>query len=155
MPRGVYDRSKSKAQRAAEKKTAAPAKTKTAAAPAKRKYTKRADKTATKVNTEKVATLGAQNWFGLSEARQNIAVLTECARLFSDIPEIKTEVAANVALLTRLREEAFPTASEAEETVEVEEPAPVKASSNGVAQGIIPLPPAPAPLPVPPAPTQS
>ncbi len=150
MPRGIYDRSKSKEQRAAEK---APAKkSKAAAAPQKRKYTKRAtaNVSAEKMSAPKAAMSADMSFAMISEVRQNLAVLAQLGDKFQDTPSLQSEVSAHVELLGKLREKTFAIEeasndTTAVETEEVEEAAPVAAAPNGTAayQGTVPLPPPP------------
>lgn len=167
MPRGVYDRTKTKEQRSAEKNHGAhghgkkSAKTATAAAPQKRKYTRRAT---ANVNTgaepkayAKHISTPDDSFALMTEVRQNLAVLSQLGDKFSDIPALHTEIASHVDLLGKLREKAFTTddnssgvgevsysANETEEE-DHQEAAPVAAApvANGAGsyQGNVPLPP--------------
>lgn len=162
MPRGVYDRTKSKEQRAAEKKAAEKKGVKAAGAP-KRKYTRRAVSAAdvTKMSTK--ASGPDTVFYVLGEARCNIASLMLVAEKFSDLPSVKAEVDAHVVLLGQLREKllSIDTSTASDEAHEEEEetaPAPQAAAiPNGVsavtaAQTSVPLPPS-VPMPPPVIPT--
>jgi hypothetical protein len=153
MPRGVYDRTKTKEQRAAEKEPKAKKSAK--AAPQKRKYTRRAvaqDVSPPKESGRGLATSSDGAYLMMSEVRQNITVLNQVRTAFGELPSVASEIDAQVVALGQLRDKIFGGA--AEETVEVaaeevDEEASV-AVSNGVASA--PLPPS-VPLPPLPIPT--
>lgn len=164
MPRGIYDRTKSKEQRAAEK---APAKkgAKAAAAPQKRKYTKRATVDASSVKSAKMSNSKVQkhesadvSFAMITEVRANLAVLAQLGDKFQDTPSLQTEISAHVELLGKLREKAFAHDEPVNTELvgeEVEETTPIAATSNGATayQGSVPLPPPPSvPTAVPPPP---
>lgn len=175
MPRGVYDRTLTKEERAAMKsgggkkaaKAAKPAKA-TAAAP-KRKYTKKASlpgvahDSMLKESAPPVkggigmALLRDNSYFAMQEVRANLSTLTMVADKFSDLPSIKTEVEAHVSLLGTLREKVFAEpaqetndepAQDAEHDEEQEAP-PVAVSQTAPYQGSVPLPPPIVPVPAP------
>lgn len=147
MPRGVYDRSKSKAQRAAEKTAAAPVAEKTAA-PAKKKYTKKSTLTpvgavgAKEYQAPDVQTgIGYSGQSRKSELAGAIRLLSETRGALKDTHSIASNSIDN--LLTRAvseyEKQLFPVEQETvQQKVEIVVPAPVAA--NGAA--------APAPAPV-------
>jgi hypothetical protein len=166
MPRGQYDRSKTKEQRATEKATVSKKATKTAtatAAPAKRKYTKKAlvEKSLSAAPVKgviKSALIGQalitrdNDFLLLQEARANLHMLVAVADKFGDLPSVKTEAEAHVQLVSKLRERVFddvlPKAeeldvSEAQTTDEGSEEEETQTASNGASayQTTVPLPP--------------
>ncbi len=115
MPRGIYDRSKTKEQRAVEKSKA----DKKDATP-KRKYTKRVLQPAVTLNnTEALAydtwktapqkkSIGPDaDFFLMGEARNNLATLMNVSALFGDLPSVKAEVDAHVEVLGQFRKKLF------------------------------------------------
>jgi hypothetical protein len=161
MPRGVYDRTKSKEQRAAEKEPKT-AKKGAKAAPQKRKYTRKAVAGQTTSNSsEKFASSFATSSDGafllMNEVRSNLTVLSQVKEAFGDLPSVAGEVDAQVSALGQLRAKIFSAApDEASETVEeevLEDEAPAVVS-NGVASATsVPLPPGAVALPPPALPT--
>ena len=177
MPRGVYDRTLSKEERSAMKKNGGPAKKvakagKSADAP-KRKYTKKSGKLLVDSNkdfnlTEYHPTKAAgteyhasmfkdDQYFAMQEVRANISVLTMVVDKFSDLPSLKEEVEAHIALLGTLREKAFAEPNRAKDTHD--EPAqddetetgedPNTVAQSAPYQGSVPLPPPIVPVPAP------
>lgn len=157
MPRGVYDRSKTKAQRAAEHKATASAAPTTSTAKkatgAKRgpkpgwkaKAVARQTQNQTASSTSRATQSNSGDSFqAFNEIRSNLATLNSLAERFSDLSLIKEEVQANVGILAMLREKHFPKDEEktaSQETV---------TSSNGLNQSTeyratVPMPPAPVP----------
>lgn len=105
MPRGIYDRSKTKEQRASEKAKAE----KKDAAP-KRKYTRRVpvavSESPVKHDTKKspVKSTGPDtDFFLMGEARANLNTLVQVSTLFGELPSVKTEVDAHVEVLGQFR----------------------------------------------------
>lgn len=105
MPRGIYDRSKTKEQRASEKAKAE----KKDAAP-KRKYTRRTPVVAQEYVAkyeDKKAYAKASNpdtdFFLMGEARSNLNTLMNVSTLFGDLPSVKSEVDAHVEVLGQFR----------------------------------------------------
>lgn len=145
MPRGVYDRSKTKTQRAAEKASDH----KTDAAP-KRRGRKPGSKNAASASTapQQVkgsggnrATYTGDGFTEFNEIRSNLVTLNSIATTFGgNLPGVKEEIQANVQLMSELRQKHFPTART--ETKETE------AVQNGTSQSqqyssTVPLPPSP------------
>ncbi len=152
MPRGVYDRSKTKTQRAAEKSHAAPAavssnqNTKKAAGAKrgpkpgfKRKAQNQASSTETFTKNASANMETATHPFhSFHEIRSNLETLRSLSEQFRDLPMIRQEVEANVGILGMLRDQYFPQrTSEQQETAQQQ---PAQATSNGVTASI-PLPP--------------
>lgn len=144
MPRGVYDRSKTKAQRAAEHKT----ETKTADAAPKRRGRKPGSKNAVTAAAAPQAaaksstrtTSSIDSFVEFNEIRSNLATLNSLASTFKDVPGVKEEIQANVALMAELRQRYFPVKAKSESTEEIVQ--------NGTQQtqqytSTVPLPPSP------------
>lgn len=168
MPRGVYDRSKSKEQRAAEKAGSSKKAAKAAGAP-KRKYTRKAqlpnaELKAGSGSLEKmvpgegvaVAFLRDNTFFAMQEVRNNLSTLKIVADKFGDMPSIYTEIEAHVALLGSLREKAFSEpvqevseASTPESDPETEEEEQLPVAAAAPYQASVPLPPPIVPVPAP------
>lgn len=170
MPRGIYDRSKTKEQRAADKSGGTKKAAKTAANAPKRKYTKKASlpgvahdmsmlKEAVPVQGGiGMALIRDHSYFAMQEVRANLSTLTVVADKFSDLPSIKTEIEAHVNLLGTLREKVFADpeqflpgepAQEVEHEAEEQEAPPVAVSQAAPYQGSVPLPPPIVPVPAP------
>jgi len=141
MPRGVYDRSKTTEQRAAEKaaKAMKPAKAakvaKAAKAPkaeakvAKRAYTKRVKAEPQVTETKASIDTGAK----LAIVRENVAALSSALKNMQPggalASEIEQEVKANLAILSDLRKDVFGL-TEDEKSVPDTSDATVEASSD-------------------------
>lgn len=120
MPRGVYDRSLTKEQRAALKEGKTPkrkytrkAAAVTAAAP-KRKYTKRTD-----ASPEKATSNSDSAFVLMGEIRNNLASLSQVQNTFGTLPSLAEEAEAQIVVLGQIREKLFSEQSEsAKETAE-------------------------------------
>lgn len=134
MPRGVYDRSKTPEQRAAEKAAKAKAEAKGAKAPkaakvakaskaakaevkvAKRPYTKRAKAETPVTETKATIDTGTK----LSIARENVAALSTALKNMQPggalATEIELEIQANLAVLSDLRKDVFGMTKDEKET---------------------------------------
>lgn len=158
MPRGIYDRTKTKEQRATEKK---PEKKSAKAAAPKRKYTKKAAQSVVVVTNPLVKAYASDqvpyykhasldhSFFLLTEARSNLAVLMQVAEKFGDMPTVKDEVEAHVGIIGQLREMLF-TVNNSVDSSEVsanemvdEEVLPAPNGTISARQTSVPLPPPP------------
>lgn len=148
MPRGVYDRSKTKSQRETEKKTAT-----TAAAPKGRRGRKpgSTNKTASTASVGTASTSQAStrqsggSFEAFNEVRQNLVTLQSLANHFPS-PQLTAEVAANVEIMKALREEYFPQKTASSTETVVQQTAPQETTQNGISSipsTVPPLPPAP------------
>lgn len=151
MPRGVYDRSKTKAQREAEKKAhgahAAPA-TKVKGKPGRKpgSVAKSASAKTSPKTAEARVSYGNDALNLFSTVRANLETLNTLADKFGDIPTIKTEIAAHVDVISSLRRQVFGTGESQASTETVAE------TSNGTTAATapqfaqsVPMPPAPIP----------
>lgn len=156
MPRGVYDRSKSKTQRTAEKASAAPA----ASAAPKRKYTKKASLTPVGATSDGVnkyqggvqAASELKSYEGVGsfgQSRKN--ELAGALRLLSEIRPGLNGAFATTALdslfsktLGEYEKQLFPAAVQEAATVQAATPAPAPSISNGAP---VPAPVSAAPVP--------
>lgn len=163
MPRGVYDRTKTKEQRDAEKTKAGKKAAKTAAP--KRKYTKRTT-TAAPVEPETPKGSGQahdgggwaakdvfsgsadESFFLLTEVRCNLATLMQVAAKH-DTPSVQAEIEAHVGILGQLREKLLDVGGSSETSeVEASEETPNGVTAPAVRQASVPLPPPPPVAPV-------
>lgn len=147
MPRGVYDRTKTPEQRAAEKTK--PGKKAAKAGAPKRKYTRRAA-----VETSATKPSPSQNgpdltFFLMGEVRNNLATLMQVSERFGDLPSVKAEVEAHVGIIGQLREKLLSVDDDVEIEMSDDE---VQGAPNGVTapvhQAAVPLPPPPSVAPV-------
>lgn len=160
MPRGIYDRTKTKEQREVDKTKPVKKASKIASAP-KRKYTKRTVVSdPTEASFEKMeSSLGTAKtfmgmdssglgkfpdavFFQMTEARQNLSVLAHIGDKFGNLPIVKEEIEAHLSILGQLREQYFTSGGTPEEVSEVnqEEVAPPNGTTP-VHQVSVPLPP--------------
>lgn len=146
MPRGVYDRTKTKEQRAAEKKSGGAPKKAAKAAAAPKKHGRKASAKASAGPATTKTTSVDREFTLMNEVRVNLATLTNVADKFGALPGVKTEIEAHVQLMGTLRQQIFGN-EETETTV-----------SNGTTAQpayqapAVPLPPTPT-IAAPPAPT--
>lgn len=153
MPRGVYDRTKTKAQREAEKaaKGAAPA-AKVKGKPGRKpgsKVTKSASPTKT---AESRASYGGDALGLFATVRANIETLTIVQDKFgTTIPTVGPEIAAHVEIMTNLRKQVFGSGEKQAKTESTETVVETAPASNGTTaaapqyQSTVPMPPAPIP----------
>lgn len=146
MPRGVYDRSKTKTQRSAEKS----ASHSTTSAPKGRPGRKPGSKNKTATSTETIvsqntqARQGGGGYEAFGEIRQNLMTLNMLAPHFAS-DALKSEVAANIEVLGDLREQFFPKQQSVQnQAISTEQ----VASQNGVTQEYRPTVPLPPPVQV-------
>jgi hypothetical protein len=155
MPRGVYDRSLTKEQRAATKEGKTPKRKYTkraavAAAP-KRKYTRRVD--ASQVKAFSKSANPDSTFVMMGEVRSNLVTLSQLRTTFGDLPSLSQEADAQISVLGQLRDKLFneqvevadtsnEVSSETEHTDDGEETQP----QNGTIQ--VPLPPPPPVVPI-------
>lgn len=111
MPRGIYDRTKTKAQRTVEKvnKPVTPTK----------KKTKKTDKLPEVINL--VPSIDKGNSFPddiylMSEARANLDVLNRVAEKFANVSEVDEEISAHIQILARLSKKVFSSIQEEQES---------------------------------------
>lgn len=146
MPRGIYDRSKTKEQREAEK--AKSEKKSAKATTPKRKYTRRTVEVSGASSPTK-AQGSDTGFFLMGEVRSNLASLVQVSDKFGDLPSVKSEIEAHVAVLGQLREKQFSFSDDTEVSADesVVEEEEVKDAPNGVTapvrQASVPLPPPP------------
>lgn len=152
MPRGVYDRSKTKEQREADKTK--PGKKSAKSAAPKRKYTRRAA-AVSKASSPAAKSQGQDTGFFLmGEVRNNLAILMQVSERFGDLPSVKSEVEAHVVILGQLREKQLSVSDDSEALADesVAEEEEVQDAPNGVTapvrQASVPLPPPPPVAPV-------
>lgn len=159
MPRGVYDRSKTKAQRETEKKSTGHAVHAAPAAKVKGKPGRKPGSGTIKAKTASPAKATASKQsvsYGtdalslFSTVRANLETLTLVADKFghSTIPALAVEVSAHVDIISNLRKQVFGTNETQQSTETVAEAA--QAPSNGISaapqyQTSVPMPPAPIP----------
>lgn len=142
MPRGVYDRSKLKKNKAKAEST----ETAVSAAPKGKPGRKPGSKNKAKASVPQglgvgVAQIARGDFHLISEVRANLAVLNAVATQFGSVPAVKTEIETHIGYLSRLSKAAFGEA-EAEEIQ-----APANGASAQQYPTTVPMPPAPVTVP--------
>lgn len=153
MPRGVYDRTKTKAQREAEKaaKGAAPA-AKTKGKPGRKPGSAKVTKSAAPAKTAEAKVSYGTDAIGLfATVRANLDTLNALSSRFPDVVSIRTEIEAHIEVMSNLRKQVFGSGETQAQTESTETVVETASASNGTTAAApqypstVPMPPAPIP----------